>query len=86
MALDQEDVAAADLGVTFLETDPAGPNGFHFAADESQWCLYDMDNDRTELHDLSARMPGQVAEMKQRWTEWALQTHVLPWPRERAKK
>ncbi len=56
------------------------------AADENQWCLYDLEKDRTETHDLSASMPTQVEDLKRRWTHWAEQTDVLPWPNQRARK
>jgi len=44
-----------------------------------KWELYDMEKDRTEMHDLSARMPEKVAEMKQMWKEWADTHDVEPW-------
>ena len=56
------------------------------AVDASQWCLYDMDKDRTELNNLATEMPERVEAMKQQWTEWARQTHVLPWIKDRKKK
>lgn len=54
--------------------------------DETQWCLYDMEQDRTELHDLSEAMPERVENLKKRWTKWAQETNVLPWFRDRKKK
>jgi len=47
---------------------PAGP-----------WELYDMQRDRTELHDLAARQLRRVAEMAAKWEAWARRTGVLPW-------
>lgn len=42
------------------------------------WELYDMEADRTELHNLAAQHPHIVAEMAAAWDHWA-QTHkVLP--------
>jgi len=47
---------------------PAGP-----------WELYDMDRDRTELHDLAAQYPKRVADMAAQWEAWARRAGVLPW-------
>jgi arylsulfatase len=44
------------------------------------WELYDMDTDRVELQDLSAREPERVKEMSAKWDAWAIRTHVLPRP------
>ncbi|HEU4608816.1 MAG TPA: arylsulfatase [Chitinophagaceae bacterium] len=41
------------------------------------WQLYNLQNDRAELHDLSASMPGRVAEMKLLWEKWAVGVGVL---------
>ena len=43
------------------------------------WELYDMQRDRTELHDLAAQQPRRVAEMAAKWEAWARRTGVLPW-------
>lgn len=43
-----------------------------------KWELYDMDKDRTEMHDLSAKYPEKVTEMKQMWEQWAKRAYVLP--------
>jgi arylsulfatase len=42
------------------------------------WELYDMDADRTELHDLAARHPERVAEMSAQYDEWAKRCGVIP--------
>lgn len=48
-------------------------------AKESQpWELYDMSNDRSELHDLSATNPKQAAELAAKWDAWAARSDVLP--------
>jgi arylsulfatase len=44
------------------------------------WELYDMDNDRTELHDLAAKKPALVAEMAKSWDKWAHASLVFPAP------
>ena len=38
-----------------------------------------METDRTEQHNLAAKLPGKVAEMNQMYNEWAASNHVLPW-------
>ncbi|HWE02189.1 MAG TPA: sulfatase-like hydrolase/transferase [Tepidisphaeraceae bacterium] len=45
-----------------------------------RWELYDMDADRTEMHDLAGAEPGRVADLKRKWETWAQRTHALPWP------
>ena len=45
-----------------------------------RWELYDMEQDRTELHDLAAAKPGLVEAMTAQWELWAQRTHAIPWP------
>src|SRR5512137_198448 len=45
MALDQEHLARADLGVALLERDPAGPDRFHLAPDEGQAGFEGLEDD-----------------------------------------
>jgi len=47
---------------------------------QGQWELYDMDHDRTEMHNLAARYPQRVNKMVQAWDAWAQRTHAVPWP------
>jgi len=47
-----------------------------------QWELYDMENDRTEIHDISDKYPKVVEQLKARYYEWAKKVGV----RERKKK
>jgi arylsulfatase len=47
---------------------------------EGPWELYDMENDRTEMHDLAQQNPKQVHELGGQWETWARRTHVIPWP------
>ena len=42
------------------------------------WELYDIEADRTELHDLAAKDPQRVAKIDKVWTEWATRCNVLP--------
>ncbi|MEZ5356272.1 MAG: arylsulfatase [Bryobacteraceae bacterium] len=43
------------------------------------WELYDMERDRTEMHDLAARNPKRVQAMASQWEGWAKRTGALPW-------
>ncbi len=45
-----------------------------------QWELFDMENDRTEMHDVAANHPELVAEMADRWLKWGKRTGILPRP------
>ena len=42
------------------------------------WQLYDLDADRTELHDLATKHPGRLKQMAATWQEWARRSNVLP--------
>jgi arylsulfatase A-like enzyme len=42
------------------------------------WELYDMENDRTELHNLAAEHPDQVKELAGLYDRWAQRCGVLP--------
>ncbi|WP_442595343.1 arylsulfatase [Parapusillimonas sp. JC17] len=42
------------------------------------WELYDMEADRTELHDLASRHPDRVQEMAAQYEAWAARCGVLP--------
>ena len=43
------------------------------------WELYDMDADRTEMHDLASSEPDRTREMISKWEAWAKRAHVIPW-------
>jgi len=43
------------------------------------WELYDMENDRTEMHDLASIMPEKVEEMAGMYDHWADTHFVRPW-------
>lgn len=43
------------------------------------WELYDMEADRTELHDLSGRMGDLERDLKRRYQDWADRAGVEPW-------
>jgi arylsulfatase len=40
------------------------------------WELYDFENDRSELHDLSAQHPETAARLAAAWEQWAIRCHV----------
>ncbi|MEY2804778.1 MAG: hypothetical protein RL657_2114 [Pseudomonadota bacterium] len=42
------------------------------------WELYNLDEDRTELHDLAAQHPERVRDMAQQYEMWAQRCGVLP--------
>jgi arylsulfatase A-like enzyme len=42
------------------------------------WELYDMDADRTEMHDLAGEHADRVKTMSQAWEAWAASNKVLP--------
>ena len=44
------------------------------------WELFDMEADRTELHDLAAAQPARVKAMTDMWNTWAQRCGVQPWP------
>ncbi|HOA73047.1 MAG TPA: arylsulfatase [Phycisphaerae bacterium] len=43
------------------------------------WELYDMETDRSELHDLAQAQPERVKDMRIKWEQWARRSGVLPW-------
>jgi arylsulfatase len=43
------------------------------------WQLFDMTNDRTELHDLAASQPQIVKRLAAAWDEWAARSFVDQW-------
>jgi arylsulfatase A-like enzyme len=43
------------------------------------WELYDIEHDRTELHDLAHEHPDVVRDLAARWQAWADRVGVLPW-------
>lgn len=51
----------------------------------ADWQLYNIANDRTELHNLATAQPEKVKELAALWKGWAERCHVLPAPGGRAK-
>jgi len=48
--------------------------------DEVQWELYDVEADRSELHDLAGKHPDRVRELSALWQTYAERANVVPWP------
>jgi arylsulfatase len=44
------------------------------------WELYDMERDRTEMHDLADKYPDRVRQMAADYGVWAKRAGVQPWP------
>lgn len=44
------------------------------------WELYDMEQDRAEMHDLADRNPDRVRKMAADYAAWAKRVGVQPWP------
>ena len=44
------------------------------------WELYDLEADRTELHDLADTQPDRAKELAAKWEAWAERAHVKPYP------
>ncbi len=44
------------------------------------WELYDMERDRTEMHDLADMYPDRVVKMLGDYTAWAKRVGAKPWP------
>jgi arylsulfatase A-like enzyme len=49
------------------------------AENEKPWELYDLDADRTEMHNLAAEQPEIVRELSAAYDEWAKRVGILPW-------
>jgi arylsulfatase len=44
------------------------------------WELYNLETDRTELHNLADTQPDHVKELAAKWETWAERAHVKPYP------
>lgn len=56
------------------------------AGRRSQWELYDINKDGTEMHDVSADHPDITKDLLAKWRAWADRTHVRPFPPPKAAK
>jgi arylsulfatase len=52
--------------------------------DEQAWELYDLNDSRSETRNVAEEHPDRVERMKTKWTAWATQANVLPWPKDRS--
>jgi arylsulfatase A-like enzyme len=48
--------------------------------DPGRWELYDLEADRTELHNLADKNPDKVKELATLYDAWAKRANVEPWP------
>ncbi len=48
------------------------------AKENQAWELYDMETDRTEMHNLAAGNPERVRQLATEWDGWAARANVLP--------
>jgi arylsulfatase A-like enzyme len=48
------------------------------AKENQSWELYDIETDRSELHNLAAAEPDRVREMSAQWDRYAARANVLP--------
>ncbi|MCG6186302.1 arylsulfatase [Maribellus maritimus] len=46
---------------------------------ETEWELYDLETDRSEMHNIASQQPEKVNEMEKMYEEWAQANHVLAW-------
>ena len=50
------------------------------------WELYNLNEDRSELNDLSQKYPERANQMAEKWEAWAIEAKAKPWPWNRKKK
>lgn len=55
-----------------------GPWKLVAKGEKGDWELYDMNADRTEMHDLAAAQADRVKQMSDAWQTWAEANQVLP--------
>ena len=46
--------------------------------ENGKWELYNLKNDRSEMHELSESMPEKTEQLKAKWMEYAKRANVLP--------
>ena len=49
----------------------------------ANWELFDMEKDRTEMHDLAGTHPDLVSKMAEMWLEWGKRTGIIPRPKKK---
>ncbi len=45
---------------------------------DQPWELYDMEKDRTEMHNLAGEHSQEVQRLSAKWDAWAARANVLP--------
>jgi arylsulfatase A-like enzyme len=50
------------------------------ALNKAPWELYDLKNDRSEMHNLASQHPDIVKDLAEAWQHWAENNKVLPKP------
>ena len=53
--------------------------------DRGKWMLFNLNEDRTEMHDVAAQYPERLAEMVEAYNEWAVRCLVEPYPGQKKK-
>jgi len=53
------------------------------ASNDSTWHLFNLAEDKSEVHDLAAQEPVKVKELEGLWREWATTHSVLPKPKKK---
>jgi arylsulfatase A-like enzyme len=53
---------------------------------KGKWELYDIEADRSELHDLADAEPERVKKMADMWQTYGKRTYVIPWPDSKEKR
>ena len=76
---------AIRMGKWKLVSSASKTNSFIWDKEESldmkYWELYDMEQDRTELHNLAEKNPEIVSLMADKWLRWARRTGAIPRPK-----
>ncbi len=49
-------------------------------AHRKPWALFNLDEDRTEMNDLSSQQPERAQALETKWKAWAERVGVEPWP------
>ena len=53
--------------------------------ENAKWELYNLNEDRSEMHNLAAQHPEKVAEMTKAYEAWAKRCMVEPYPGQKKK-
>jgi arylsulfatase len=47
---------------------------------QGDWELYNIETDRSEMHNLATQNPQLAERLSKQWNDWAIRANVLPWP------